>query len=312
MSIGPKARRQCTRLSRRSMQKTPWFLVGQADVILNYLPLKNVLTQNIKATVKNKDLPDSAAHPSPPPAPPQSGLSLFLSLSPSQTWPHQGWSYVSSLADAVHPEGAPWILPRLDPSTQPGIEPETLHQMGTVLTTGMPGKSLKYWFYYHLGAANRSGDDCQLKTLAYVTLTDSKKRGHATFFWGGVAKQGNTGISKEESESRSVVSNSFQPRGLQSPWNSPGQNTGVGSCSLLQGIFPTQGSNPGLLCYRRILYQLNHQGSPRKLEWLTYPFSGGSSRPRNQTEEARVRIKSGTESLLWFPQEGTGKTGQAG
>ena len=39
-----------------------------------------------------------------------------------------------------------------------------------------------------------------------------------------------------------------------SPWNSPGQNTGVGSLSLSQGIFPTQGSNPGLLHCRRILY----------------------------------------------------------
>ena len=45
-----------------------------------------------------------------------------------------------------------------------------------------------------------------------------------------------------------------------SPWNSPGQNTGVGGCSLLQGIFPTQGSNPGLRHCRRILYQLSHQG----------------------------------------------------
>ena len=44
--------------------------------------------------------------------------------------------------------------------------------------------------------------------------------------------------------------------------NSPGQNTGVGSLSLLQGIFPTQGSNPGLPHCRRILYQLSHQGSP--------------------------------------------------
>ena len=48
---------------------------------------------------------------------------------------------------------------------------------------------------------------------------------------------------------------------LYSPWNSPGQNTGVGSLSLLQGIFPTQGSNPGLLHCRRILYQLSHKGS---------------------------------------------------
>ena len=49
---------------------------------------------------------------------------------------------------------------------------------------------------------------------------------------------------------------------LYSPWNSPGQNTGVGSLSLLQGIFPTQGWNPGLLLCKQILYQLSHQGSP--------------------------------------------------
>ena len=45
------------------------------------------------------------------------------------------------------------------------------------------------------------------------------------------------------------------------PWNSPGQNTGGGSLSLLQGIFPTQGLNPGLLYCRQILYWLSHQGS---------------------------------------------------
>ena len=47
-----------------------------------------------------------------------------------------------------------------------------------------------------------------------------------------------------------------------SPWNSPGQNPGVGSGSLLQGIFSTQGSNPGLLHCRWILYRLSHQESP--------------------------------------------------
>ena len=88
---------------------------------------------------------------------------------------------------------------------------------------------------------------------------------------------------EEESESRSVVSSSLQPHGLYSPRNSPGQNTGVGSLSLPQGIFSTQGSNPGLLHCRWILYQLSHQGSPRILEWVAYPFSRGSSRPRNQT-----------------------------
>ena len=68
-----------------------------------------------------------------------------------------------------------------------------------------------------------------------------------------------------------------------SRWNSPGKNTGVGSLSLLQGIFPTQGSNPGLRYYRWILYQLSHQGSPRMLEWVAFPFSSVSSRPRDQT-----------------------------
>ena len=67
-----------------------------------------------------------------------------------------------------------------------------------------------------------------------------------------------------ESESRSVMSDSWQPCGLFSPWNSPGQNTGVRNLSLLQGIFPTQGSNPGLLHCGRILYQLN----TKEAQWL--------------------------------------------
>ena len=65
---------------------------------------------------------------------------------------------------------------------------------------------------------------------------------------------------QSESESHSVMSGSLPPHGLYSPWNSRGQNTGVGCHALLQGIFPTQGSNPGLLPCRRILYQLTHKG----------------------------------------------------
>ena len=57
------------------------------------------------------------------------------------------------------------------------------------------------------------------------------------------------------------MSDSLRPHGLYSTWNSPGQNSGVGSLSFLQGIFPTQGSNPGLLDCRQILYQLSYQGS---------------------------------------------------
>ena len=63
----------------------------------------------------------------------------------------------------------------------------------------------------------------------------------------------------------------------------PGQNTRVGSLSLLQGIVPTQGSNPGLPYCRQILYQLSHKGSPRILQWVAYPFSSWSSQPRSQT-----------------------------
>ena len=80
-----------------------------------------------------------------------------------------------------------------------------------------------------------------------------------------------------------VVSDSLRPHGLSSPWNSPDQNTGVGSLSLLQGIFPTQGLNPSIPHCWQILYQLSHQSSPKILEWVVYPFSRGSSWPRNQT-----------------------------
>ena len=62
----------------------------------------------------------------------------------------------------------------------------------------------------------------------------------------------------------SIMSNSLQPQGLSPsrflcPWNFLGKNTGVACHSLLQGIFPAQGSNPGLPQYRQILYCLSHQ-----------------------------------------------------
>ena len=70
------------------------------------------------------------------------------------------------------------------------------------------------------------------------------------------------------------MSDSLQPHGLYSPWNSPGQNTGVGSLSLLQGTFPTQRQNPGLPHCWQILYQLSHKGSPRML-FLTQESNQG-------------------------------------
>ena len=93
-------------------------------------------------------------------------------------------------------------------------------------------------------------------------------------------------VKESESESHSAVCNSLPPHRLYSPWTSPGQDTGVGSCSLLLGIFPTQGSNPGLPHCRWILYQLSHKGSSRILQWVACPFSSGPSRSRNRGEEA--------------------------
>ena len=87
------------------------------------------------------------------------------------------------------------------------------------------------------------------------------------------------------SQSCSVVSDSLQPHGLYSSWNSPGQNTGVSSLSLLQGNLGSSQPRdwtPGLPYCGQILYQLSHTGNPRTLEWIAYPFSRGSSRPRNQ------------------------------
>ena len=77
--------------------------------------------------------------------------------------------------------------------------------------------------------------------------------------------------------------------------------TGVGSCSILQGIFPTQGLNPGLSHCRQILYQLSHQESPRILEWVAYPFSSGSSQSRNRTG---VSCIAGGFFTSWASREG--------
>ena len=103
---------------------------------------------------------------------------------------------------------------------------------------------------------------------------------------------------RAKSESRSVMSDSLQPHGLYSPWNSPGLNTGVGSRSLLQWIFPTQGWNSGLPHCSQILYQLSHKGSPRVLEWVAYPSSSRSSRPGNQSG---VSCIAGAGKPLYLP-----------
>ena len=93
----------------------------------------------------------------------------------------------------------------------------------------------------------------------------------------------NTGI-KSESLTFPTLANRFfttsatwEAQGLHSPRNSPGQNTGVGSRSPLQRIFPTQRWNPSVPHCGRSLYQLSHQGGLKTLEWVAYSISGGSS-----------------------------------
>ena len=120
-------------------------------------------------------------------------------------------------------------------------------------------------------------DSCMFPVKTVMTLVRAMSYLYPKF-QAQSSKQSKCCIKWSENESRSVVSNSLQPHGLYSPWNSPGQNTGVGSFSLLQGIFPTQGldwvdltqgSNQGLSHCRQILYQLSHKGSPSvaQLTW---------------------------------------------
>ena len=71
------------------------------------------------------------------------------------------------------------------------------------------------------------------------------------------------------------------------PWDSPGKNTGVGSHSLLQGIFPTQGSNLGLLHCRLALYCLSHQGDPK---------------PKTQTKPPPSMFQSSSTQITFQPE----------
>ena len=78
------------------------------------------------------------------------------------------------------------------------------------------------------------------------------------------------------------------------------QDAGVGSHSLLQKIFPTQGSNLGLLHCRQIVYHLSHQGSLTILEWVAYPLFRGSSWPRNWTRVSSIAGRFYTDGLFFF------------
>ena len=96
------------------------------------------------------------------------------------------------------------------------------------------------------------------KKIIYMLIT------FLIIFWALVLN-----LWKSESESHLVVSDFLRPHCLYSPWNPPGQNTGVGSLSLLQGIFPTRGFNPGLVHDKWILYLLSLKGPSSLWKWKT-------------------------------------------
>ena len=148
------------------------------------------------------------------------------------------------------------------------------------LTRTVPWQTEMYPFYwaiskapwYHLGIL-RLFLSSKLIPFTFLQVFDSLKRQHFSEMNFGALSfsllfRSLVSIAiysfSSESESHSVLSDSLWPHGLYSPWNYPGQNTGVGSLSLLQGIFPTQGSNPGLPHRRQILCHVSHQGIPCK------------------------------------------------
>ena len=99
--------------------------------------------------------------------------------------------------------------------------------------------------------------------------------------------------------SDSLLPHGPKPTRLLCPWNSPGQNTGVGSRSFLQVIFPTQGSNPSLLRCGWILYQRSQHGSPRILECPLQPILSPGDLPDLGIEPGSHALQA--DSLLAEP-----------
>ena len=99
----------------------------------------------------------------------------------------------------------------------------------------------------------------------------------------------------------SVLSDCLRPHRLQHarllcPWNSPGKNTGVGCHSLSQGIFPTEGSNPGLLHCRQILYLLRHQRTPN----LTISLCKGVLTQHYKNSSAKGSVPHTIQHFGWL------------
>ena len=108
---------------------------------------------------------------------------------------------------------------------------------------------------------------------------------------------------KSENENCSVVSDPATPWPY-SPWNSLGQNTGVGNLSLLQGIFPTQGSSSGLPHCRQVLYQLSHKGSLKRIVLkMKHSCYGPSSRLKMTEQRVSELQYRSTDITQWERQE---------
>ena len=96
-----------------------------------------------------------------------------------------------------------------------------------------------------------------------------------------------------------VTFDSLKPHELYNPWNSLGQKTGVDSLSLLQGIFPTQDSNPGLPHCRQILYQLSHKGRPKVLFLISINITSKKAFP--EIPVCNWKHKQAQLGQFWWP-----------
>ena len=115
-------------------------------------------------------------------------------------------------------------------------------------------------------------------------------------------------VRNSKSESCSAVSDSLRPHGLYSPWNSPGQNTGVGSLSLLQRILPNPGIEPSSPTLLVDWLPAEPPRKPKNLEWVTHPFFSGSSQSRKRNQgllHCRQTLYQlsyqGSQRLRWNP-----------
>ena len=132
-----------------------------------------------------------------------------------------------------------------------------------------------------------------MDSLFFPFSTDSAERRGGLWSQGQLVRgvKGSSGPRNERKMERDLYCGEAPPSmgfSRQEYWNGvslPGKpkNTGVSDLSLLQGIFSTQGLNPGPPRCRQILSQLSHKGSPRISKWVAYPFSSRSSRPKNPT-----------------------------